>query len=104
MGAPTRVDRHATKPSTPDAARDDSMGFLIYLVVVLGLGDLLFFLFHMWDGSHRLDFSIYWECAVAMRRGLDPYAINLTALGRELHLQAAPFPHPGDTPTFMLVT
>jgi hypothetical protein len=91
MGETTRVDRQA-------------VGFLIYLLVILGLGDLLFCLLHMWGGSHRLDFSIYWECAVAMRRGLDPYAIDLTALGRELHLQAAPFPHPGDTPTFILAS
>ncbi len=76
----------------------------IYVVAILGLMYLVVVLVQLPRASRRGDFSIYYACAVAMHRGLNPYAINLTDFTRELGLEADPFAHPADTPTFTLVT
>ena len=50
----------------------------------------------------RLDFTNYYDSALAMRRGLDPYTINLTSIGDRLGLQTGPLIHASETPTFLL--
>ncbi len=84
--------------------RDDSIGAAIYVVAIAGIAYLIVILVQLPGGSRRGDFSIYYACAVAMRRGLDPYAINLRDFTRELGLEPDPFAHPADTPAFTLMT
>ncbi len=52
--------------------------------------------------AHRLDFANYYDCALAMRQGLDPYTIDLTAIGNRLGLETGPLIHAADTPLFLL--
>ncbi len=86
------------------SARDASIGPAVYVVAIAGLAYLIVILVQLPGGSRRGDFSIYYACAVATHRGLDPYAINLTDFTRELGLEPDPFVHPADTPTFTLLT
>ncbi len=74
------------------------------MVAIAGTAYLVTILVQLPGGSRRGDFSIYYACAVAMHRGLDPYAINLTDFTRELGFEPDPFAHPADTPTFTFVT
>jgi hypothetical protein len=83
---------------------DVAIGAHIYVVAIAGLAYLTTILVQLPGASHRGDFSIYYACAVATHRGLDPYAIDMTSFTRELGLEADPFAHPADTPTFTLVT
>jgi len=83
---------------------DDSIGPGIYVVALAGIAYLIVILAQLPGASRRGDFSIYYACAVAMHRGLDPYAIDMTTFTRDLGLEADPFAHPADTPTFTLVT
>ncbi len=82
----------------------EGIGPAIYLLAIAGIAYLIVILVQLPGGARRGDFSIYYACAVAMHRGLDPYAINLTDLTRELGLEPDPFQHPADTPTFTLIT
>jgi glycosyl transferase family 87 len=84
--------------------RDASVGAHLYVVAVAGLAYLIIILVQLPGASHRGDFSIYYACAVATHRGLDPYAIDMTNFTRQLGLEPDPFAHPADTPTFTLVT
>jgi hypothetical protein len=84
--------------------RDDSVGAGIYVVALAGLLYLGVILVQLRGASRRGDFSIYYACAVAMHRGLDPYAIDMTDFTRELGLEPDPFAHPADTPAFTFVT
>ena len=70
--------------------RDDSIGAAIYVVAIAGVAYLIVILVQLPGGSRRGDFSIYYACAVAMHRGLDPYAINLTDFTRELGVEPDP--------------
>ncbi|HJU29211.1 MAG TPA: glycosyltransferase 87 family protein [Candidatus Binataceae bacterium] len=47
------------------------------------------------------DYSGYYLAAYAMRHGLDPYRLDLTALGRSLGLQIGYLIHAADTPSFL---
>ena len=76
----------------------------VFVVGGVGILYLLVILAQLPGASRRGDFSIYYACAVAMHRGLDPYGINLTDFTRELGLEPDPFEHPNDTPTFTLFT
>ena len=82
----------------------ESAGAGIVVVAIAGLLYLIVVLIQLPGGSQRGDFSIYYACAVATRRGLDPYAINMADFTRELGLEPDVFTHPADTPTFTLVT
>jgi Glycosyltransferase family 87 len=84
--------------------RDAPIGAAVYFVAIAGIAYLIVILVQLPGGARRGDFSIYYACAVAMHRGLDPYAINLTELTRQLGFEADPFAHPADTPTFTLLT
>src|SRR5579862_642241 len=79
-------------------------GYPIYIVATLGILYLAVILVQLRGASRRGDFSIYYACAVAMHRGLDPYAIDMRDFTRELGFEPDPFVHPADTPTFTLVT
>jgi len=76
----------------------------IYLVATLGILYLVVILVQLPGASRRGDFSIYYACAVAMHRGLDPYAIDMREFTRGLGFEPDPFIHPADTPTFTLGT
>jgi hypothetical protein len=52
--------------------------------------------------AHRLDFVNYYDSALAIRTGLDPYTANLTAIGHRLGLETGPLIHAADTPAFLL--
>src|SRR4029077_4429320 len=52
--------------------------------------------------AHRLDFANYYNSALALRLGIDPYTTNLTAIGNRLGLDAGPHIHASETPTFLL--
>src|SRR5258708_4117858 len=82
----------------------EGIGAAVYVVATGGLLYLAVVLLQLPGAARRGDFSIYYACAVAMHRGLDPYAINMTDFTRELGLEPDPFHHPADTPTFTLVT
>jgi hypothetical protein len=82
----------------------EPVGSGIVVVAIAGLFYLIAILIQLPGGSQRGDFSIYYACAVANRRGLDPYAINLTDFTRELGFEPDIFAHPADTPTFTLMT
>jgi hypothetical protein len=84
--------------------RDVSIGPALYVVAIAGIAYLVLVLIQLPGGARRGDFSIYYACAVAMHRGLDPYAINLTEFTGQLGFEADPFAHPADTPTFTLLT
>jgi hypothetical protein len=49
----------------------------------------------------KLDFSSYYEGAFAMRHGLNPYAMNLSAIGNRLGLQTGDMFHIAETPAFL---
>jgi hypothetical protein len=53
--------------------------------------------------ASRLDFTNYYDSALAMRHGLNPYTINLTAIGDRLGLHTGPLIHASETPTFLLL-
>lgn len=84
--------------------RESTIGAAIYVVAIIGLLYLAIILVQLRGASRRGDFSIYYACAVALSRGLDPYAINLTDFTGALGLEPDPFAHPADAPTFTLVT
>ncbi len=84
--------------------RDDSIGLGLYVIASAGLAYLAVILVQLPGASQRGDFSIYYACAVATHRGLDPYAIDMTAFTRALGLEPDPFTHPADTPTFTVLT
>jgi Glycosyltransferase family 87 len=50
----------------------------------------------------RFDFSVFYASAVAMRRGLNPYLVDLRQIGNPLHLEIWPLIHTTSTPTFLL--
>lgn len=87
---------------TLGARRNDSVGVGIYIVGSIGLACLGLTVPHLPHGGRGLDFNVYYACAVAVRRGIDPYAIDLRLFTRQLNLAPALFEHPGDTPTFIL--
>lgn len=84
--------------------RESSVGAALYVVAIVGLLYLAIILVQLRGASRRGDFSIYYACALAMGRGLDPYAINLTDFTRALGFEPDPFAHPADAPTFTLAT
>ncbi|MHB8383714.1 MAG: glycosyltransferase family 87 protein [Candidatus Binataceae bacterium] len=73
-------------------------------IVSLGLAYLGLTLFHLPGGWRRGDFSIYYQCAVTVQRGLDPYRVDLNPVARELGFEPYPFEHPADTPAFTMMT
>jgi len=83
---------------------DEATGPAICIVAAVGLAYLVVILVQLPGASRRGDFSIYYGCAVAMQRGLDPYAIDLRNFTRALGFEPDPFVHPADTPTFTVVT
>jgi hypothetical protein len=52
--------------------------------------------------AHRLDFANYYDSAVALRHGLDPYTTDLTAIGNRFGLETGPLIHASGTPTYLL--
>ena len=63
--------------------RDAPVGIGIYVIALAGLAYLVVILVQLPGASRRGDFSIYYACAVAMHRGLDPYAIDMRTFTRE---------------------
>jgi Glycosyltransferase family 87 len=53
--------------------------------------------------AHRLDFVSYYDSALAMRQGLDPYTSNLSAVGNRFGLETGPLIHAVDTPPLLLL-
>jgi Glycosyltransferase family 87 len=49
------------------------------------------------------DFSVFYTSAIAIRRNLDPYTIDLVPLGRSLRMTIWPLIHTTDTPTALLL-
>nr|UXE46222.1 hypothetical protein Hi04_10k_c5981_00042 [uncultured bacterium] len=93
-----------SRPGISSNYSNKSMGLGIYLVIVFGLFCLALALRAVPGGARRNDFNAYYASAVALRRGLDPYLTNLTALTYQLQLHPDPISYPGDTPTFILAT
>jgi len=52
--------------------------------------------------AYRLDFVCYYDSAVALHQGLDPYTTNLTAIGNRLGLETSNLIHAAATPAFLL--
>jgi len=52
--------------------------------------------------AHRLDFANYYDSALALRSGIDPYTANLTAIGNRVGLETGPLIHASETPAFLL--
>ncbi|MGB8413431.1 MAG: glycosyltransferase family 87 protein [Candidatus Binatus sp.] len=52
--------------------------------------------------AQRLDFANYYDSALALRQGLDPYTTNLTAIGNRIGLETGPLIHASETPAFLL--
>jgi hypothetical protein len=52
--------------------------------------------------AHRLDFVCYYDSALALRQGLDPYTTNLTAIGDRFGFETGPLIHGVDTPFLLL--
>lgn len=53
--------------------------------------------------EHRLDFVCYYDSALALRSGLDPYTGNLGAIGNRFGFETGPLIHGVDTPFFLLL-
>ena len=51
---------------------------------------------------HRLDFGNYYDSALALRIGIDPYTANLTAVGNRTGFETGPLIHGSETPAFLL--
>lgn len=51
---------------------------------------------------HRLDFANYYDSALALRSGIDPYTANLTAIGNKVGLETGALIHASETPFFLL--
>lgn len=51
--------------------------------------------------EHRLDFSIYYAAATALRAGVNPYTTDLHPLSRSLGLDIGDQSHIADTPSFL---
>ena len=52
--------------------------------------------------AHRLDFGNYYDSALALRSGIDPYTANLTAIGNQTGFETGPLIHGSETPAFLL--
>ena len=52
--------------------------------------------------AHRIDFTNYYDSAMTLRQGMDPYTTNLTAIGNRLGLETGPSIYASETPTFLL--
>ncbi len=55
------------------------------------------------QSATRRDFSIFYSSAVAMRRGLNPYLDDLSAIAAQFHLTLAWNIHTTSTPTFLML-
>jgi hypothetical protein len=53
--------------------------------------------------AHRLDFVCFYDSALALRLGLNPYTTNLAAVGNRFGLETGPLIHAVDTPVFLLL-
>lgn len=53
--------------------------------------------------EHRLDFVCYYDSALALRSGLDPYTGDLTAIGNRFGFETGPLIHGVDPPFFLLL-
>ncbi len=76
---------------------------MLVLLWVAALWKFVSALFTLPRLAHRLDFVSYYDSALAMRQGLDPYTINLTAIGNRFGLETGPLIHAVDTPLLLLV-
>lgn len=98
------VARAATKRLFGEAAREK--------LALLGAGTLFlgslvyqwrraFICFYLLPQPWLGDFSTYYELAFAMRKGLNPYRVNLNVVGKTFGLLPL-IEHSGDAPTFIL--
>lgn len=53
--------------------------------------------------AHRLDFVCYYDSALALRNGLNPYTGDLSAIGNRFGFETGPLIHGVDTPFFLLL-
>jgi hypothetical protein len=53
--------------------------------------------------AHRLDFVCYYDSALALRTGLDPYTTNLSVIGNRFGFETGPLIFGVDTPFFLLL-
>jgi len=52
--------------------------------------------------AHWGDFAIYYDSAIALRKGLDPYTMDLTPIANRFGLRLHAVAHLAETPTFLL--
>jgi hypothetical protein len=52
--------------------------------------------------AHRQDFANYYDSALALRLGLDPYTANLTEIGNRVGFETGSLIHASETPVFLL--
>ncbi len=52
--------------------------------------------------ADRLDFVNYYDSALALRLGIDPYTADLTTIGNRLGVETGPHIHASETPAFLL--
>ncbi len=76
---------------------------MLVLLWVAALWKFVSALFTLPPLAHRLDFVSYYDSALAMRQGLDPYTSNLTAVGNRFGLETGPLIHAVDTPLLLLL-
>jgi hypothetical protein len=74
---------------------------LVVVLLAAALVRITLLLINLQGHYAKLDFSSYYEGAFAMRHGLNPYTMNLTAIGERLGLQTGDMFHIAETPAFL---
>jgi Glycosyltransferase family 87 len=100
---------------TPDARGGVATGFSVssfintlsrsHTVVLLTIAAVLHFVLliaQLPGRVTRFDFSVFYASAAAIRRGMNPYLVDLRQIGDPLHLEIWPLIHTTSTPTFLL--
>jgi len=91
--------RQAISPAEVLAAMRGRGGIAVCALGLFYLGDILI---HLPGASHRGDFSAYYLSGLAIRLGMNPYAVSLNRLAGQFGFEPLPFDHPADTPAMNL--
>lgn len=75
----------------------------VVLLSVAALFHVILLIAQLPHRVRRFDFSVFYASAVAMRRGMNPYLVDLRQVGAPLHLEIWPLIHTTSTPTFLLL-
>lgn len=57
----------------------------------------------LWGRAYHNDFDVFYSAAIAYRHGLNPYTVDLTAIGQRLGFHLGPLRHSTDTPFALLL-